>query len=281
MRFLIRVLIKHHVFIVFISLSTISLSLILKINPYNKFKILNISRNLMYYGFSIEESITEYFKLKKDNEKLKNLNLQLLKKNEFLIEEKNNLILYLKQQNLKFKSAEKRYNYIPAKVEKRNWALPNNIIILNKGKLHGIEKNMGVLNHHGVVGIVSNVTNNFCEVTTLIHQQTNLLTSIKTNNTTLNEGILKWNNNSYRYGIIEGVGNDMKINIGDSIFTSTNSNSFYGGIYIGSISNLEKKTSSNSFKIDVLFGVDFKNINNAFIITDNLKTELKSLYETQ
>ena len=73
----------------------------------------------------------------------------------------------------------------------------------------------------------------------------------------------------------------MKINVGDSVFTSTNSNSFYSGIYIGSIANLENKKSSNSFKIDILFGVDFKNINNAFIITDNLKTELQSLYETQ
>ena len=45
---------------------------------------------------------------------------------------------------------------------------------------------MGVLNNRGVIGIVSNVTKNFCEVTTLIHQKTNLLTSIKTNNTILN-----------------------------------------------------------------------------------------------
>ena len=48
MRFLIEILIKHHVFIIFIFLSFFCLALILKINPYNEANALNIFRNIIY-----------------------------------------------------------------------------------------------------------------------------------------------------------------------------------------------------------------------------------------
>ena len=70
MRFLIELLIKHHVFIIFIFLAFFCLSLIVKINPYNEANILNGIRNLMYTSLGVENSLTEYFKLKKMNLKL-------------------------------------------------------------------------------------------------------------------------------------------------------------------------------------------------------------------
>ena len=93
------------------------------------------------------------------------------------------------------------------------------------------------------------------------------------------KALLKWDGASYRYASIEGVGYDININVGDSVFTSINSTSFYDGIYIGKITNLKKKKSSNSFKIDILLGVDFKNINNALIIKDSLNFELNNFYD--
>ena len=279
MRFLFEILIKNHVFIIFIFLAFFCISSIVKINPYHEFKTCNFIRNLMYNCFILEKNITDYFNLNKTNSELNAINIELIIDNESLIEKNQNLLLELKKHKLFQNSAKKRYNYIAATIEEKNWTLPNNIIILNKGKLDGIEKNMGVFNNNGVVGIVSHLTNHFCEVTTLIHQKTKLLTSIKTNNAILNEGLLKWNGVSYRHASIEGVGYDINIKVGDSVFTSINSTSFYNGIYIGKITNLEKKKSSNSFKIDILLGVDFKNINNALIIKDSLNFELNNFYD--
>ena len=281
MRFLIEILIKYHVFIIFIFLTFFCFSLIMKINPYNEIKALNGLRNLIYSSISIENNITAYFQLKKINDKLENENCSLIEQNELLKYQNNELELFKKYYNLISESEKKRFTYIPAKVEKKNWALPNNTIILNKGKNHGVTKNMGVFNNNGVVGIISNLTNHFCEVTTLINQNSKLLTSIKTTNGMLEEGILKWEGGSYKKAILEGVGNEILISLGDSIFTHTDSKSFYKGIFIGTIINFQKKKSSNSFKIDVLLGVDFKNINNAIIIKDNLKSELNNLYENK
>lgn len=281
MRFLIEILIKHHVFIIFIFLVFFCLSLIIKINPYNEAKILNGVRNLMYTSLGIENNLTEYFRLKKINLKLEKDNCSLIEENELLKFENNELALYEKYYSLIFQNEDNRFSYIPSNVEKRNWNLSNNILILNKGKKHGVKKNMGVFNQNGVVGLVSNTTNNFCEVTTLISQYTRLLTSIKTKNGMLDEGMLKWNGESYQYATLEGVGNEINISKGDSIFTRADSKSFYGGIFIGTISDFEKKISSNSFKINIFLGVDFKNINSAIIIKDNLKSELSSFYENK
>ncbi len=281
MRFLIEILIKHHVFIIFIFLTFFCLSLIIKINPYNEAKILNGIRNVMYTALKIENNLTEYFRLKKINLKLGNENCSLIEENELLKFKNDELELYKEYYNLMFKGTNTRFNYIPAKVEKKNWTLPNNIIILNKGKKHGVKKNMGVFNKSGVVGFVSNLTNHFSEVTTIISQSTRLLTSIQTKNGILDEGLLKWDAHSYRHATLEGVGNEINISIGDSIFTRADSKSFYSGIFIGTISEFERKISSNSFKIEVLLGVDFKNINTAIIIKDNLKSELNNFYENK
>ena len=281
MRFLIEILIKHHVFIIFIFIAFFCLSLIMKINPYNEAKILNGARNLMYASLGMENNLIEYFRLKKMNLKLEDENCSLIEENELLKFENDELALYKEYYNLIFQYEEDRFNYIPAKVEKKNWTLSNNILILNKGKKHGVKKNMGVFNKNGVVGFVSNITSHFCEVTTLISQSTRLLTSIKTKKGILDEGVLKWDGNSHQHATIEGVGNEIKISKGDSIFTCADSKSFYSGIFIGTISEFEKKTSSNSFKINVSLGVNFKNINNAIIIKDNLKSELNSFYENK
>ena len=58
--------------------------------------------------------------------------------------ENGELSLYKEYYNLIRQAKNSRFNYIPAKVEKKNWTLSNNIVILNKGKKHGVKKNMGV-----------------------------------------------------------------------------------------------------------------------------------------
>tara|TARA_B100001057_G_scaffold227039_2_gene227393 strand:+ start:35592 stop:36437 length:846 start_codon:yes stop_codon:yes gene_type:complete len=279
MRFLIEILIKYHVFIIFIFLFLFCLTLILKINPYNEANALNIFRNIIYNSKSLENKVTQYINLKNINSNLEQANCKLTEENEFLKFENNELKTYKEFARSIQSPQNKRYKFIPAQVENTSWALPNNTIILNKGSRNGIKKNMGVFNNNGIIGVVSNTTNNFCEVTTIISKYSKLLTSIKTNNGIVEEGVLKWDGANYKIATLEGVGNEIKISNGDSIFTSSKSKSFYDGIFIGTILNFQNKKSSNSHKIDVLIGVDFKNINSALIIIDDLSSEINSLNE--
>ena len=191
--------------------------------------------------------------------------------NEILdLNEKNQkLKTTLKENNINnnlIDSLSKRYEYIHASVEKNNWALKKNIILLNKGAVNGIKKGMPVHNEKGSIGVVSEVNNNFCQVTTLLHLKTRIYALIKKDSVVLGEGFLTWNGNSNKYAQLE-IGIDIRVNVNDSVFSSKN-------IYIGKIDQINSKISSNSQKIEVLLGVDFKNIQEVFILKDKLKNEL-------
>jgi rod shape-determining protein MreC len=221
---------------------------------------------------SVKKEYANYFSLNKKNitlienvTKLKNEILDLNEKNEIL----QSIIKEKKINNTLLDSLEKRYEYIHARVEKNNWALQKNIILLNKGKSNGIKKGMPVSNDNGAIGVVSTVNNKFCEVTTILNLKTNLYAVIKKNNLVLGEGFLTWDGYSNKYAQLE-IGIDIRVNIGDSIFTSK-------GIYIGKINQINSKTTSNGQKIKVSLGVNFKNIQEVYILKDKLQDKLIEL----
>tara|TARA_B100000902_G_scaffold244629_1_gene231617 strand:+ start:151 stop:975 length:825 start_codon:yes stop_codon:yes gene_type:complete len=269
MRFLFSILIKNHVFIIFISLFIFCLSLIFKINPYHENIKFNFIANLLNNTHSIKQDCINYFSLEKKNIQLIQ-NMEILQNEILDLNEKNQkLETTIKENNINnnlMDSLSERYEYIHASVEKNNWALKKNIILLNKGADHGIKKGMPVHNENGAIGVVSEVNNNFCQVTTLLHLKTRIYALIQKNSVVLGEGFLTWNGNSNKYAQLE-IGIDIRVNVNDSVFSSKN-------IYIGKIDQINSKISSNSQKIEVLLGVDFKNIQEVFILKDKLRNEL-------
>ena len=271
MRFLFSILIKNHVYIVFLSLFMFCLSLIFKINPYHENINFNLIDNLFSNIHSAKTDLKNYFFLDKKNkelnsylEELKNDILILESKNHFLKSEmkKNNINTYFSD------SLEKRHEYVHASVEKNNWTLKKNIILLNKGKNNGIKKGMPVHNQDGVIGSVSKVTNNFCQVKTLLHTETYEYVEIKKNNKLLGVGFLTWDGLSKKYAQLD-LGIDLRINIGDSIFSSKD-------IYVGKVNKIKPKVSSNGQKIEVKLGVNFRTINEVYILKDILTDELNN-----
>ena len=152
-------------------------------------------------------------------------------------------------------------------MEKNNWTLQKNIILLNKGRNNGIKKGMQVHNKNGVIGSVSKVTKSFCQVKTLLHLNTFEYVEIRKKNNLLGVGFLTWDGQSKKFAQLD-IGIDIRVNIGDSIFSSK-------GIYVGKINEIKPKISSNGQKVQVMLGVDFKRIDEVYILKDILFNELK------
>tara|TARA_B100001250_G_C19626104_1_gene711602 strand:+ start:15 stop:839 length:825 start_codon:yes stop_codon:yes gene_type:complete len=269
MRFLFSILIKNHVFIVFLFLFIFCLSLIFKLNPYHENISFNLITNFFHNTHSAKKNYLNYFSLNKENKKLiqellnlKNEKLDLIENNELL----KSIIKNEKANFIFSDDLDKRYKYIHARVEKNNWALQKNIILLNKGKVDGIEKLDEVSNENGAIGEVTKVTNHFCEVTTLLHLETDIFATIKKNGKQTGKGQLTWDGKSNKYAQLE-IGIDQRVNIGDSVFNKTE-------VYIGKIDKINPKTSSKGQKIEVLLGVNFQNIQEVFILKDKLQDEL-------
>ena len=97
----------------------------------------------------------EFANLKRTNQILaeENARLRTVSKNSYfsLYDVRDTIIdtLYTQQ-----------YQYIPAKVVNSTYTYLNNHITLNKGRKHGIEKGMGVINAEGVIGKVKDVSEN-------------------------------------------------------------------------------------------------------------------------
>ncbi|OUV53883.1 MAG: hypothetical protein CBC73_04595 [Flavobacteriales bacterium TMED113] len=269
MRFLYSILIKNHVFIIFIFLFVVCFSLIFKINPYHENISFNLIDNMFNKMHSSKTEFINYFSLDKKNTEL-NIYIEKLKNDILILKSKNN---YLKSEieqnsiNINLNdSLFKRYKYIHARVEKNNWTLQKNIILLNKGRNNGIKKGMQVHNKNGVIGSVSKVTKSFCQVKTLLHLNTFEYVEIRKKNNLLGVGFLTWDGQSKKFAQLD-IGIDIRVNIGDSIFSSK-------GIYVGKINEIKPKISSNGQKVQILLGVDFKRIDEVYILKDILFDEL-------
>ena len=58
-----------------------------------------------------------------------------------------------------------------------------NIIIINKGEVNGITKEMGVVSSKGVVGIIKNITDNYSSIVSLLNTDLKINAILKNSST--------------------------------------------------------------------------------------------------
>ena len=82
-----------------------------------------------------------------------------------------------------------RYFYVPSRIVHNSVYKQYNYITLDKGKKHGVFRDMGVISDQGLVGIVLESSANFATVIPVINRDFRLSVKIKSNNYA---GILQW-----------------------------------------------------------------------------------------
>ncbi|MEZ5198819.1 MAG: rod shape-determining protein MreC [Bacteroidales bacterium] len=112
-------------------------------NNYQKHTFLNYSSSVTGSAFAAFNNISGYFSLKKANEILVSENTRL---KESLASS------FLVSDTCSFISNDTLYQFTNAKVISNTISKRKNFIMLNKGTLHGIKKDMGVICPTGLVG---------------------------------------------------------------------------------------------------------------------------------
>ena len=107
----------------------------------------------------IYAQINSYFSLRQENNKLIEENLELKK-----IESQ-----FIDRSDTRSNSESKIDKIISAKVILNSINKSKNIIVINKGELNGITKEMGVISSKGVVGIIKNITDNYSSIVSLLN----------------------------------------------------------------------------------------------------------------
>jgi len=264
---IIQILIKNHVFFLFIILECISFQLLIANNFVAKSEFFQKIDEFRSSVFLKETQIKNYFLLnKKYSELLANNNSlfkqnTILKKKIALINEKNNSELI---QDSVFVTQ--------AKVLKNSWHKKQNFLTIDKGYSNNIQNNMGVVNDKGLIGITRSVSTNFTTIISIIN--TDLMVSAKIKESGY-FGTLSWNGKNAQKLQLTGLPRHIDIKVGDTIVSSGYSNILTEEIEIGIVELYEEKKNTNFLYIQVKPFVDFTNINYVYIINKKHTKERK------
>lgn len=238
------------------------------------FQQAKISGALMYVKGGIAGFISDvrYFVgLKKSNYILLEENIILKNRLEELssrLLQNDSLDIYTHSKDL-----EPKFSYIPAKIISNSTNKLQNFIIIDKGKNHGIKKDMGVISSQGVVGIVSAVSDKFSYVISFLNTTQSVSAKIAPSQSF---GPMVWEGRRTNYAILTEIPYHIKFMVGDTIYTSGFSTTFPPDIPLGTArgSSLIKGTHH---RIRVKLFQDFNTLRYVNVVINNNEAELNQI----
>lgn len=271
MRLLLLLLWRNNFTIVFLLLQGFSFFLLIENNKYQNASVLNSTNSVVTKTTEGVNYVREYIHLRENNQFLAEENARLraaLKESAYESDTTRTLVndTVLKQQ----------YTYITAKVINNSINRRNNYLTLNRGALQGIKPEMGVIASNGIVGIVKQVSQNYCTVMSLLHKDSRISAKIKSNNFF---GSLVWNGEDPKIASLNEIDKTVPVKVGDTIVTTSFSSIFPADIIVGVVSSKELRKGSNFHDIRVRLMTRFDNLTYVYVVDNLMKQEQRQLEE--
>ena len=235
------------------------------------YTVVPFEKGLNTVGRKFEERLSELASLKmvmSENDELKEEIAKLKMENNQLAEDRYELneLRTLYQLDDRFKS----YETIGARVigkDPGNWF---SVFTIDKGSDDGVTVDMNVISGSGLVGIVTEVGDNWAAVRSCIDDDSNISGMVlSTSDTVMVNGDLKlMENDEISFSQLTDI--DDKVGAGDEIVTSNISNKYLPGITIGYITSVETDANNLTKSGTLTPTVDFRHINTVLVIK-NLK----------
>lgn len=267
MQQIIGFIIRNGLRLFFLLLLGISLWLTINHNNYHRSKFINSSHGISGYFYSNISSVSDYFSLKSENERLAKENLEL---KEFVMNQTQNT----DSTNIVLPDYFKEINVVGAKIIKNSFRKQKNILTLKGGTKQGVKRDMGVINDKGIVGIIDHTNNNYATVLSVLNTDFRTVAKIKKNN---HFGTLTWDGKSTGFVQVIDIPRIASVNRGDTIVTGFSSKAFPENIPIGTIEKVYENTTTNSFMLDVRLFNDMTTLNNVYVIENMHKDEIEEL----
>jgi rod shape-determining protein MreC len=247
----------------FLLLETLSFYLIFKNNRFQNTGFINSANVVSANVLSLYSEIREYFYLRKTNQILveENALLRSLLKQSFI------------EKQIPYKSDTnylQKYVYRTAKVLNNSVNKRNNFLTLDKGRLHGIEPEMGVISPDGVVGVVKDVSENFSSVMSVLNKNTVVSCKVKKNGYL---GTLVWEGGDYSYGTLNDVPRHAALEKGDTIITSGASAIYPEGILVGFVDSINLEDGDNFYTVRIRFSTDYAKLTYVYVVKNLMKDE--------
>ncbi len=259
---------KWKEYILLIMLLIISLSII----PLNKNSKIKKIKTYAFATFAIFGNLLESTSsmFRSDDELL-----ELQKENAQLMLAVNSLREYaLENQELKkllsFKLSS-NYNLIPSTIVSKNVSNTQGLYIINSGTEDSITNSMPVINENGLIGIISETSNNFAIIQSLANSSLKISATIPRSNV---NGIVRWDGNNL---IMLNIPTTADINKGDRVVTSVLSTIFPPSIPLGLVIKKESNISGLLSNVTIKPFADVYSLKNIFVLAIVESTQIDSL----
>ena len=218
MRNLLFFISKYYVFFLFFSLEVVSFVILYRFNNYQKASFVNYTTGVTSSFYTTISNTEQYFNLRRVNDSLQMENAKL----------HSQLITSYYQNNFTPKlvndtTYKQQYEFIAASVVNNSVTKRNNYLTLNRGRMHGVMPEMGVISETGIVGIVMSVSDHYCTVLSLLNNNCKISAKIKKNGAF---GSLVWDGSDPRFARLLDVNKHVPVAANDEIITSNYSTFF-------------------------------------------------------
>ena len=274
MGFLIRLFSKNGLFLFFLFLQLIAVTLI-------------FSRNSMQQSFLAAQTtafnawVSGYIDQGTSYLKLKQINEDLVAQNKALMAQ-----VYGKGQsgNPQFRRVTDTigggqiYTFVDADIVNNSITRNDNYFTIDRGKRHGVFPKMGVIAPNGIAGIVVNTTNNYALVQSVLS-----VNKIRINAALKNTGFfgtLTWKGDNSRTMHLADIPKYVPLKVGDTVLTDGKSSIFPQGIMIGRIAGYEVDSKTGYWDISVELNQKMGNLQKVFVVRNLKKLELKQIQDT-
>jgi len=269
---------RYSVFILFLVLQGLALSMLFS---YNRF------HQTIYGMFSNEvagnlnnrvNKVESFFTLSEQNQTLRRQNAALLSylpSGSVIPETSFQLVAdTVKVDSLK---SYRQYQYFDAKIISNSVFLQQNNMVLHRGSAQGIFPNMAVVGTDGLIGTVISVSENMSIVMSLLHRQSKVIAVLKKGS---GLGEVSWDGKDPRYLLLSKIPKTIVVKKGDTVVSSPYSDKFPPGLPIGYVEKIDQDQETNTYNLKIRTAVDFYSVQHAYIVKNLLQEEMDQLKST-
>jgi len=269
---------RYFNFLFFLVLQVFSIYLIVHYSRYHNAMFSSTSNQVTGKINEQYNRVEYYFQLKKTNDSLISANTKLYNKLKADFNLPDSISKFV-IDTIKVDSIEqyRRYEYIPAKVVANSVSAQNNFIVLAKGKAQGLKEGMGVIDiSNGVVGVITEVSDDYAVVMSLLHKSSTLNGKLlKTGET----GTVSWDGKVPNNLSLSGITKGAKVAKGDTIISSGFSVSLPKGLLMGTVEAVLAEKSSNNVLIKLKSAANFYNLEHVYVIKNAQQQAIEQILD--
>ncbi|WP_394767051.1 rod shape-determining protein MreC [Ferruginibacter sp.] len=270
---------RYFNFIVFLVLQGFCIYLIVHYNRYHN-AIASVYMNEVTGRVNEQYTkLDDFFALKKKNLELQRQNERLLNlmKENFVIPDTSTKVV---TDSIPYDTLghHRKWAYQAAKVVSNSVSTQNNFIVLGRGTAQQVKKDEGVIDaNNGVIGIVTDVSENYAVVMSLLHKDSRINAILK--NDPQGGGTIIWDGKEPNYLSMINVRKSVKVAKGDTVFTSGITTTFPYGLMIGTVEEVMPEKSTNNYTIKIKSTANFYNLQYVYAIENYQREEINKLVE--